>query len=90
MVSAGSTDELKSYLESYMSILSCFYRENKLVINEEYVTFLVMGGHQLTAGRQMQINVGKGKSVESNLSIKILGWWATAEQSMNNHLNKIF
>ena len=87
-IGGKNATELISYTEDYHKLLVAYYRANKLHINEEKTTFMVVS-HNENPGTRFELKVTEKETIKDDLAVKVLGWWVAPNGQMNYHLNKI-
>ena len=80
--------ELLDYTEDYHKLLVSYYQANKLHINKEKTTFMLVSHNELQ-GRRFELKVSSTESIKDDLAVKVLGWWVAPNGHMTYHLNKI-
>ena len=71
-----------------MTLLTNYYRANKLKINEQKTTFMVIS-HDEEPGRRFEIKVNEKDKIKDDLAVKVLGWWVSPNGHLTHHFNKI-
>merc|ERR1711954_520962 len=86
-IGGNSIEEIKSYTGTYMSLIGKYYDANRLKLNQDKTTVMVVDNPE-KKGIRLTLELGEDK-VKSDLSIKILGWWITPDNKLNHYISKI-
>ena len=89
VIGAASKKALTGYAEEYLVLLAAYYRANKLQLNAEKTTFMMVGAKYTNRRRNKVIIHAANSQIEDDYAIKILGWWISPDGKVNYHLNKI-
>ena len=90
IIGARSQKSLVDYTEDYLLLLAKYYRANKLKLNSEKTTYMMIGSQYKCRRRNKIILRIENENIEDDYSIKILGWWISPDGKMDLHLNKIW
>ena len=85
-VGAKSLEEIRKYTECYMEVVERYYEANRLKLNMEKTTIMIVGNQEKK--ESLKLKLGK-HTVTNDLSIKILGWWISPDLKLNHHISKI-
>merc|ERR1711954_333079 len=86
-IGGNSIEDIKSYTETYMILIGKYYDANRLKLNKDKTTVMVVDNPEKKSVR-LTLELGDD-TVKSSLSIKILGWWITPDNKLNHHISKI-
>ena len=86
-LSFDDPDDANHYLNRYFLILVFFYIQNKLLINPEKTTILVVAKPQKILEADDIRIVTEKEEVRPSKQVKILGWITNPRMNMDNHLD---
>merc|ERR1711954_160612 len=80
-IGGDNAKELLHYTEDYHKLLVSYYQSNKLHINKEKTTFMLVS-HGEPQGRRFKLKVSNTEVIEDDLAVKVLGWWVAPNGHM--------
>ena len=90
MIAADEREDLRRYAQMYYDLLKKHYKDNKLKLNENKTSFVVMRAlNPNNKDTRMELKINENEVVKDDNAIKILGWWLNKKMSMRTHLQKL-